>query len=60
MPADDNHFAKDTESFIVHDNSLETRPEDLDAFITPNERFSACNMTGTPRIDPRLRPGRGD
>ena len=29
MPIDDNRFAKDTESFIVHDSSLETRPEEI-------------------------------
>lgn len=54
MSADENKnsFAKNTEPFIVHDNSLETRPEDLEAFITPNERFFVCNVTSTPRIDP--------
>ncbi|UCG23808.1 MAG: molybdopterin-dependent oxidoreductase [Chloroflexota bacterium] len=52
MPTEDNRFAKDTKPFIIHDNSLESRPEDLDAFITPNERFFVCNTTGTPRIDP--------
>jgi DMSO/TMAO reductase YedYZ molybdopterin-dependent catalytic subunit len=60
MTASNKNFAKDTAGFIVHENSLESRPEDLEDFITPNERFFVCNMTGTSQVDPetyRLRVG---
>jgi sulfane dehydrogenase subunit SoxC len=52
MSTDQSRFDKDIDPFIIHDNSLETRPEDLDTFITANERFFVCNETATPQIEP--------
>jgi DMSO/TMAO reductase YedYZ molybdopterin-dependent catalytic subunit len=60
MSEDQEIFAKNPAPLIRHKTSLETHPEDLDTFITPNELFFVCNMTGTPRIHAnsyRLRVG---
>ncbi len=51
MSEDQEKFAKDPTPFIQHKTSLETRPEDLDSFITPNELFFVCNMIGTPKVN---------
>ena len=46
-----NPWQKDPTPFIEHGESLETKPELLTDFITPNDRFFVCNETYTPTID---------
>ena len=45
-------WQKDPAPFIVHGESLETKPELLTDFITPSDNFFVCNETYTPPIDP--------
>lgn len=47
-----SRFVKDPASFIRHKSSLETLPENLESFLTPNSQFFVCSSTGTPEIDP--------
>lgn len=50
--ADRPSSAKDRAAFIDHaDGCLETRPEYLDSFITPNELFFVRNNGTSPHID---------
>ncbi|MEE8147340.1 MAG: twin-arginine translocation signal domain-containing protein, partial [Longimicrobiales bacterium] len=42
-------WAKDPSPFIRHPTNLETRLEDLDGFLTPNELFFVRNHAPTPR-----------
>ena len=44
-------WQKDPAPFIDHGESLETKPELLTDFITPNSKFFVCNETYTPSID---------
>ncbi len=47
----ENPWQKDPTPFIEHGESLETKPELLTDFITPNDHFFVCNETYTPPID---------
>jgi DMSO/TMAO reductase YedYZ molybdopterin-dependent catalytic subunit len=44
-------WVKVPEPFIRHATNLETRLEDLEGFLTPNERFFVRNHSATPRIE---------
>ena len=44
-------FHKNTEYFHTLVDSLETRPELLTDYITPNEKFFVCNAVDAPHID---------
>lgn len=53
-------WQKDHTEMIAHVDSLETRPEHLTSYLTPNKHFFVCNHVNTPLIDPaayRLRVG---
>lgn len=43
-------WQKDPTPFINHGESLETKPELLTDFITPNDKFFVCNETYTPLL----------
>ena len=45
-------WAKDPARFIRHGTNLETRLENLDGLLTPNELFFVRNHAPTPTIDP--------
>lgn len=44
-------FIKDMRHFHRRSDSLETKPELLTDFITPNEQFFVCSVIDSPRID---------
>lgn len=44
-------FHKDMRYFHMHVDSLETKPELLTDFITPNEQFFVCKAVDSPLID---------
>ncbi len=45
-------WAKDPAPFVQHGTNLETRLEDLDGLLTPNDLFFVRNHAPTPAIDP--------
>ena len=45
-------WVKDPARFVQHGTNLETRLEDLDGFLTPNDLFFVRNHAPTPVIDP--------
>ena len=45
-------WVKDPARFVRHGTNLETRLEDLDGFLTPNDLFFVRNHAPTPLIDP--------
>ncbi len=45
-------WVKDPAPFVRHGTNLETRLEDLDGLITPNDLFFVRNHAPTPMIDP--------
>lgn len=45
-------WAKDPSPFVRHGTNLETRLEDLDGLLTPNDLFFVRNHAPTPVIDP--------
>ena len=45
-------WAKDPSPFVQHGTNLETRLEDLDGLLTPNDLFFVRNHAPTPVIDP--------
>ena len=45
-------WVKDPARFVQHGTNLETRLEDLDGFLTPNDLFFVRNHAPTPLIDP--------
>ena len=45
-------WVKDPSPFVQHGTNLETRLEDLDGLITPNDLFFVRNHAPTPVIDP--------
>lgn len=45
-------WVKDPSRFVQHGTNLETRLEDLDGFLTPNDLFFVRNHAPTPVIDP--------
>ena len=45
-------WVKDPSPFVQHGTNLETRLEDLDGLLTPNDLFFVRNHAPTPSIDP--------
>ena len=45
-------WVKDPARFVQHGTNLETRLEDLDGLLTPNDLFFVRNHAPTPVIDP--------
>lgn len=45
-------WVKDPSAFVQHGTNLETRLEDLDGLLTPNDLFFVRNHAPTPAIDP--------
>lgn len=48
--SDQSKWVKDSEPFIKHSGSLETRPETMGSYITPNSQFFVVNAGRTPRL----------
>ncbi|MEM7801325.1 MAG: sulfite oxidase [Chloroflexota bacterium] len=48
--SDQEKWVKDTEPFIKHFGSLETKPEEMGSYITPNSQFFVVNAGNTPRL----------
>ena len=44
-------WTKDPSPLVQHGTNLETRLEDLDGFLTPNELFFVRNHSPTPEVD---------
>lgn len=51
-PITEKPWQKDDTPFVIHENNLETRPEHLTGYLTPNQNFFVCTHTQTPVVDP--------